>query len=213
MQSLQRPPYLHWQRSTYLIFHLASHWRRISYSLSPWCAPGPNAGAAAAPTKDDVKAEKKKGGDLKTIELEGGELPETTSSIEGNIKVGCAIISVCVRETEKEKEHTPMRWYAHVFMRDVTVQGKRRTVLCVCVHASERKCERRFLSIVSLSLSDASFRNDTISTLALLTFVLGDHQQRLMEHTMFTLVMGDHQQRLMEHTMFTLVMEICSLDC
>ena len=68
--------------------------------------------------------------------------------------------------------------------------------MCVCVCTLVNANVSDVLSQQSLSLSDASFRNDTISTLALLTFVLGDHQQRLMEHTMFTLVM-----------------EICSLHC
>lgn len=44
-------------------------------------------GPGAAPPKEEVKVEKKKGGDLKVIELEGGELPPATSTIEGNVKV------------------------------------------------------------------------------------------------------------------------------
>lgn len=41
---------------------------------------------APAPAKDDAPKEKKKGEQLKTIDLEGGELPPPESKIEGNTK-------------------------------------------------------------------------------------------------------------------------------
>jgi hypothetical protein len=51
---------------------------------------------AAAPAKEEVKQEKKKkGDDLKVIELEGGELPASTATVEGNVKVTTTLQVLC----------------------------------------------------------------------------------------------------------------------
>eukprot|EP00037_Helgoeca_nana_P037981 m.18452 g.18452 ORF g.18452 m.18452 type:complete len:317 (+) comp9666_c0_seq1:52-1002(+) len=52
-----------------------------------WGAEATGDEGAAAPAKEEVKQEKKKkGDDLKVIELEGGELPASTATVEGNVK-------------------------------------------------------------------------------------------------------------------------------